>query len=388
MISVATFARRVPSQILRAYFERTGVALPSQAVWPVGSNKFVETFARVVEQLDEVPRAKFLSDAERIDGMSDDAGQTALLGIALDHQHLEQLRNAHARSAWMLVNEPELFRRAEEARYCDERRRGRSWSGFIGEPGTWVQPTADGLDRFKLAVREHYGSQNVHVDIFERTKASFEGEVFQLVQATIYRDGLAQDVAEFVNDSLAWRPRKPGYEAVVTYEPTSGSIEVVGDDREGRQYLARTFAHEILGAESGGSPLPLREFSLDILLRSYDFPTDPNDGIESVRLTELRLVPLDTQGERVTLECSRQASHTIWTMAAERFGTRNPLAAGWFPTKAKLLIRFHPEPGSRRSKVLPLTFTMPNGCDLKERTSRENMIGQKYLERWQLVKHV
>jgi hypothetical protein len=28
---------------------------------------------------------------------------------------------------------------------------------------------------------------------------------------------------------------------------------------------------------------------------------------------------------------------------------------------------------------------MPNGCDLKNRTERERMIGEKYLARWSLV---
>jgi hypothetical protein len=174
----------------------------------------------------------------------------------------------------------------------------------------------------------------------------------------------------------------------VTYEPTSGSIEVVGGDRDGRQHLARTFAQDILGTTSAERTLPLREFSLDILLQPHNFPTEPSDGIESVRLTELRLEPLDTRGERLTLECSRQAPRTIWSMAADQFGANNPLAGGWRPTKAKLLIRFHPDAGSRRPKVLPLTFTLPHGCDLRDRTTRENMIGQRYLERWQLVKHV
>jgi hypothetical protein len=55
------------------------------------------------------------------------------------------------------------------------------------------------------------------------------------------------------------------------------------------------------------------------------------------------------------------------------------------PTQAKLSITFYPERSARRGKVLSVTITMPNGCDLKNRTERERMIGEKYLARWSLV---
>jgi hypothetical protein len=262
------------------------------------------------------------------------------------------------------------------------------WSGYEGERNRTIACAADNVDRFSAAVRKHYGSQNVHVDVFDREKKGFKGETFRIVQATIYRDGLPNDVAEFEEGLLSWRPRKPVYEAAVTYEPESGSVEVVANDRQSHGYLARTFAQEFLGAECGDKELPLREYSLDVLLRPYAFPTDPEDGIESVKLTELRVMPLDTEGERLTLECSRQNANTIWNMTATRFGRNDPLASGWIATKAKLVIRFHPSAESRRGKVLPLTVTMPHGCDLKDRTTVENMVGQKYLERWQLVRHV
>ena len=34
---------------------------------------------------------------------------------------------------------------------------------------------------------------------------------------------------------------------------------------------------------------------------------------------------------------------------------------------------------------MPLTITMPHGCDLKDQTAREQMIGAKYLRRWGLL---
>jgi hypothetical protein len=134
--------------------------------------------------------------------------------------------------------------------------------------------------------------------------------------------------------------------------------------------------------------VPLRAFRLDMLLRPFEFGTDPEDGIEAVRVNHVRLMPIDTVGERVVIECLRGATNTIWTMAEERFGETNPLLGAWIITQAKLTIRFHPEQGSRRGKTVPVTISMPSGCDLKDRTERERLIGDKYLRRWGIVRDV
>jgi hypothetical protein len=140
-------------------------------------------------------------------------------------------------------------------------------------------------------------------------------------------------------------------------------IEVVASDRESRQDFVRLFARELLATEFRDERLQLRRYDLGVLLRPYDFPTDPGDGIESVRVNHLRLMPIDSPGERVTLECMRQATKNIWQMANTRLGDCNPLLAGWIATQAKLTIRFHPEPGSRGHALTPATktSTMPSG---------------------------
>jgi hypothetical protein len=99
-------------------------------------------------------------------------------------------------------------------------------------------------------------------------------------------------------------------------------------------------------------------------------------------------MPIDSVGERATLECTRQTSRTIWEMARERFGGASPLLGCWVVTQAKLTIRFHPDAGARRGRTLPLTITMPHGCDLKDRTERERVVGNKYLRQWGILRDV
>jgi hypothetical protein len=388
MSSINSFLQRVPSEILRSYFQKCDVSTAGEIDWSGHSRVVLAKMKAYLAELTEEKRSRLSNDVERISDMSDAAGQAALHGVMPDHLAMNGLPNHHARSAWVFVNEPDYFRRAEEARYSDERRRGRHWSGYEGETNLTLRTGVDNLEQFKAAIREHYKSQNVHIDLFERTKTTFKGEVFRIAQSTIYRDGLPNDVPEFENGQLAWRSRKPVYEAAVTYEPQSGFVEVVAQEKDSHPFLAKKFSEMLLGTQCGNNPLPLREYDLDVLLHPHEFPTDAEDGIESVRVTQLRLTPLDSEGDRVTLECTRQAPHTIWDMSGRHFGGRDPLAGGWSPTKAKIVIRFRPSAGSRRGKVLPVTMAMPNGCDLKDRTVHENIIGLKYLQRWQLVKDV
>jgi hypothetical protein len=388
MASVATFIRNTPTATLRAYIEQTGITLPAAVNWLAPAADLARPLVRAIGEIDEVSRARVLSDAERVSALADDAGQCALYSVTEDRHALDELENGHARALWMFLKAPEAFRHAEEVRFTDERRRGRMWDGFIGQPGLTLQRDPEVLDRFKAAVRERFESKNVHLDIFDRQRPTFDGDDCQLIQATVYRDGRLDDFLEFVNGNLDRRSRRPVYEAALTYEAATGVIEVVANDRESREDFVRLFARELLGSEFRQERLPLRRYDLGILMRPYDFPTDPQDGVESVRVNQLRLMPMDTVGERVTLECTRQASQTIWRMAADHFGSASPLLGGWVITQAKLTIRFHPESGSRGGRTLPLTVTMPHGCDLKDRTERERIIGEKYLRRWYIVKDV
>ena len=110
----------------------------------------------------------------------------------------------------------------------------------------------------KVWQRERFKSNNVHVDIFDRHRATFEGADCALVQATVYREGRPDDFFEFVNGALDRRPRRPVFEAAITYEPATGVIEVVAKERESREDMVRLFARDLLATELRQERLPLR----------------------------------------------------------------------------------------------------------------------------------
>ena len=65
-----------------------------------------------------------------------------------------------------------------------------------------VSAAADTIERFKTGIREALGSQNVHVDIFDRQRTSFSGEKYSIVQITVYREGRTDEFLEFSDSGI------------------------------------------------------------------------------------------------------------------------------------------------------------------------------------------
>ena len=197
MASVTSFIRNVPASSLQAYFHHTGIELPTEVDWEAPEPEVARVTLRAVDELDDEARARIVNDAERVSALADDAGQTALYSVTDDRTVLNDLANGHARALWMFLNEPVLFRHAEEVRFTDERRRGRSWDGFLCELECVVRRDETALDAFKTSLRDRFASNNVHVDIFERVRPTFDGKDCDLVQITVYREGLPDDQFAF-----------------------------------------------------------------------------------------------------------------------------------------------------------------------------------------------
>ena len=388
MSVLAKFIRNTPLRGLQSYFNAQGIDLPEAVNGSGEEADIVKPLLVAVDDLTDEQRAKIAVDSERITEMTDEVGQTALLSVVSERDHLESLENAYDRSLWVFLNEPAAFRRAEEVRYTDHYRQGRMWDGFLGPEGVVVSTHPDHHDDLKERIRDYFRTDNAKVEVYQRTRPNFDEPDSNLVQIMVYREGLPDSYLEFQGEDLARRHRRPVYEAVLTYEADSGVIEVVAQGRECRADLARMFSETLLRREIEAEHVPLRRFDLSRLLRPHDFPTEPEDAIETVDLVLLRLQPYDGEGERYTIEVNRKTNATIHEVARRRFGDTDPLAGSNRVTRAKLSIRFFPDADSRRGKVLPVTITMPNGCDLKGKTEKERLIGEKYLARWGLVEEI
>jgi hypothetical protein len=388
MPTIPDFIRSTPPASLRDYFTAINVTLPADVVWEGAANEIVAPLLRAVDAMSDADRLRVMTDADRVGVMAKNGGPEALYAVTTVPDHLDSLGNDHARALWMFLKDPAGFNHAEEVRYADDRRFGRMWDGFKCQGGIVLPRTGAAVDAFRDAIAKRFDSRHVELEICERSRPSREGVGTELIQTAIYREGRASDMRAFVNGKLDRQPVRPVIEAAITYEPANGIVEVVAPARETREELVKMFAEHLLSAPFGGGRIPLRQYRIDNLRRPFDFPTAPSDGIESVRVTAMRLMPLDTQSRRITLECMRGSTETIWQVAADELKNQEHGIEGYRITEVRFTIRFRPSPGGRGGRTLPVTITMPQGCDLKDRTGRERLIGEKYLRLWKLVRDV
>jgi hypothetical protein len=390
MPSLQEFLQRTPPCLLQTYFDGANKHLPANIAWDAPPKLLLKQLLAGVDGLDDAARQHVMNDADRLGAMADEAGQTAIFGVinAPTIDMLERLENGHARAVWMWIHDRHRFEHAEQIRYADTKRFGRMWDSFVGQKRVVVARDDDSLRGFEEAVRATFRTNNVKIEICDRVRTTLDQPDARLVQVAIYREGRSGDRRAFVEGELERLPDRPVIEAALTYEQATGVIEVVANDRETRRVFAGLFAKHLLHSAFTGERLPLRQYRLDHLRGPTAFSSEAADNIESVRLSLLRLRPLDTDAERITLECMGRRESSIWDMAASRFGEHDPLSEGYRVTQARLVIRFKALPGVRGNRTLPVTISIPNGCNLKDRTRREQVIGQKYLRRWGLLTDV
>jgi len=399
MTSIAAFFRKTPVDRLQDYF--TQIPFPSLAAfdWSKPEPEVIGPLIKAVDDMEPDHRQRVILDAGRVAALADEPGQNALQNVVLNRAVFDTLEGFNNRSLWVFLNENDRFRMAEEVRYNDERRRGRLWSGFELEKGREVRKDTGSLADFTAAIRERFDTPNVHVDVFDRHRVILDDQECCLVQIAIYREGRAEDMLSFGDDrKIGRKVVRPVFEAAMTYEADTGVIEVVANSRDDRIELTRFMAKHLLGIDFAEKYVPLREYDLDILLKPFDFPSDLEDGIESVTVKELRLMDLGDPKERVTLEILPGCERTIWDMARRRirlgigtgvpgvFSSRDAEVPSWIVTRARFSIKFRSAREGARGKTLTLIVTMPHGCNLKDMTPHERLIGEKYLRRWGILK--
>jgi hypothetical protein len=389
--AIVKFFRSVPVKSLRAYFEAYPCDVVLTVDWDDAPKNIVKFLRRALSGILPEDFAKLQENAERINEMTDEIGQTALLSVVPDAE-LEAHRackNAHDRALRIFLTDKNLFRRAEEIRHTDRYRKGRMWSAFVGPKNVTVSTASEDMAQFEAKILACFrAGQRIKVDIFDRTKPYGEDQDLALVQVVAYHERLPESypALDEANDVIS-KVYRPAHEIALTYEPESGSIEVIANDRECRPEIAKLFAETLLQTEIEGQKFPLKQYDIAKLLRPFDFPTDPQDGIQSVKVTMLRLTPYDSQN-KVTLDASAREPRTLYALAQEWFNAHDPLRTGFALSGVRIAVKFAPDHKDPRGKTVTFKIGYPNSCDLKDKTEKERLIGEKYLRRWGLIKDV
>lgn len=386
---VRQFIRHASVQGLREYFFNKRMAIKG-VDWAQDQTTVANHVIQLLDHLPPEDQALLRIDAERIGQMADEVGQAALLSAMNDSPPFKALTSAWERSRWVYLHEPDHFRHAEDIRYADQYRYGRNWTGYQVAAALPLHSDPISLEAFKTKVRALFGlGDKVKVERFDRTLPDPDGNDIHVVQIMVYQEGMPDAYLAFEGEeTIVSRIRCPISEHAIIYSSDTGAVEVVAAKRARRDLIAKAFTEDLLKQPIEADKVPLRQYCLDPLAEEKTLDWDLEDQIESVQLVMLKLQDSNRQG-RVTVEVPAKSDKTFHAFCLEHFGEVNPVKSTTFvPIQATISIRFQPEPGSNRSKVLPVKISLPNGCDLRSRTERERLIGEKYLKRWGLVKDI
>lgn len=394
--SLPRFLRRVEPSDLQRYFTARDILFSKRVDWT--AKGFLESMKAVIEALPERAREQVFEDFERVDQLSDEIGQRALQSlIEQDEALLRRLHSCHgseARGLFVLLTDEEAFDNVLATAYAERMRHGRSWSGFcLPAPlAPSKNPSDIALleDDLGALFRELDGTgRKLKVDWFERRTCDLKAAALgQIIHYSVYVEGLPECSLEFERDEPKRRTRRPVIEAAICCDPVSGMLDIVSKGgRPMREEIAKSFAERLLDSETTLVPVSRRDFDLDRLKRPAAFPTDPVDGVKSVEVMLLRLRNSAGRFGRVTIEIDDAEHGDIHSGSACWFGDSDPLRRpDWQVTQAKLKIAFYPEAKGKRAKTINVELRAPNGSNLRDQTRRHQIVSEKYLARWGLIK--
>ena len=386
MASLHRFVRSVRPSDLRVHLEQSGIQIAANIDWDASKEKFVSRFVKAVEDLTEKERDQLIADIDRISDMADEVGQAALMSLVEWRERLIAFEGAHARAHWLYLQSKDAFRQAEEIRYADENQNAQKmWDGFVGPRLADVKADEITMDGFRSKLLGVLDVERVHIEYFGRIRSRDGEPDHEIKPVTIYSDDVPAHELVFPATGLENQARKPVRETAIIYEPSSGTIEVVGRVKTLREMVAKLFAEMLLGAELTGERLPRRRVDFTPLLYSDNLPVEQQDGIALVKLTMLALSTLDGKLNQ-RFEVPFKDAHTLHHALANQYGPRNPLKSNLRAWMAKIEIEFEPQAGRKRGKKINVNLGAPNKCSLRGKTAKERLVLNRYLRAWGLLR--
>ena len=349
-----------------------------------------------VSNFDNTVRAKLEGIAERVNNLSDRAGQEAINSLRDNISNTEKLDaqpDHYNRALWLHLNDLQRFVEAEDARFAIEYRMSpRLYSGYEGPENNSPKFTPDQIEAFKHRVSETLGiNGDLLVEHFVRSDFS-DDDAVTLHHLTVAYNTDQSSYEHIVGNHLQTSYYTPAAKIHLTYEPKTGFIEVYSEHiSTARRDLAKVFSSTLLQHEIEGQPVPLRVFELDSLTTPRDFPVagEPVTGVK-LHLLKFRQdrFRTDEKGNRrpvdnsLAIQVDRHESRSIFDVAREEFNLLD--FSGLLIKQVKLSIQLAKQPG-QRSRSIPVTITHPNHCSNNGLTEADRQLRDKLLVNWGLV---
>jgi hypothetical protein len=382
--SPKTFLRQVPNNLLKGYFDRRG--LLTGVLWYLQRETEVDLIFAAWQALPDADRQAVEKDFQDIDEMACAEGIQALIEEAQFHNvnlasELGELAGYHHKAMWAFLRHERIFYVASLINYVDSLH-GRSWVRRADVPRKLPQVSAEACESLANALSAYYQrtqgrGQRCTVETYLRAGRQH----YFFAYPDDYTDTY---IGHAENGQFIRGAQKRAFELVFVYDPEGGVLELYAKgDRQLKADLQQLFGMTILGEQLAPEAPRSLAYELNGLMdRNFAFPTDPEDGIEEVRVRRLRLSLVGNGSRRITVEADPKGPvQDIYDLMDEFLSRKVLRGAVFYVTQASLEFRFAPR-GNVRPKGLKFDVSFPNCSTLKSKREEQRMLGEKYLKRW------
>jgi hypothetical protein len=380
--SPKSFLRHVPNQLLKQFFDRRGQL--GHILWYLRSETEIEPIYEAWQALPESQRLKIERTFQAIDEMACEAGFKALVeeaqfqGVDLAAE-LDQRNGFHDKAMWAYLHHEQVFDLASLFNYV-EGLPNRSWVHVTQMPRIPPDVSDEAVGALGTALSDYYQREqgrghHCTVEPYLRGKRYYYFFAYPDDYADIYIGH--SDDGRFVR-----RPQKRAFEVVFVLDSQDGVLDLYAQgDRRLKAELRRIFCTVILHDDGAGQFCDPTYDLRALQARGFSFPTDPEDGIEEVRIRRMRL-SLGSNGRRIVLETAPKGdAEEVYDMMDEYLTDKCLRHAAALVTQVTLEFRLVPK-GGGKSKKMAFDVTCPDSSTLKSLSEDLRLLGEKYLKQW------
>jgi hypothetical protein len=377
------FLRQVPNPLLKAFFDQRGEladvgwdelgemdADPVFEAWqalPETSRNDVERWFRAIADLANAEGLQTLIEEGQFHGVD--------LTVSLD-----QLKGLHEKAFWVYLNQERIFTSAGRLNRADHLN-GRYWKRRLlpGKKPDISHPSRTLLaDAISQYYREQQGrGEHCIVEVYLRRD--------KIHYFFAYPADYADTVIIYTDaGSLERQLQKAAFEVIFAYNEASGALDLfVQGDKKLRREMEAIFSRLILKEELPAEEPDASPFELNGLRsRDFDFPTDPEDRIQEVRVKSLRLSLVGPGFGRITFESdARTKRGDIYELMDKALNHQRLNSETVNVTQATMQVTFAT---SGRPKTITFQISYPDGCNLKDKP--EHLKIKEYLKRWGIAR--
>jgi len=388
---VKKFIRHTPEEDLKNFLiDNDIIEVSDNFKWDGKNRKYHENLFGFIWNCEDSKKQNLFDTIERVHGMIDEPGQNALRCVVGGDEIFLDQKSDHARGLWVYTNHPEKFKTAEYFSSYDNKRKSKEWNAFVGPENREIDKSEENIAKFKNLVLEHFNiSKKLQIEFNSRSKEDKDGNEFEICSLMAFHDDLPKSIQAFDQDKVVTKYFSPAKDFSISYDPTSGLIEVISNSKDNRAFLAKKFANIFLKTEDDKFEIRLKKYNISKFKSYQDLMKDVDikDGIQDIKVTLIQLSPINGKGSNI-LQSGFLDHEDIYEKSRKWFGNNNPLTGSFEIKKIRFSIKFKPDTKNPRGKLIHVNITDPNGCDLKDRTEKEKIIGDRYLEKWGIVEKI